>query len=117
MRGKQVSGKAMLILCIASFFAGSLFSTTSRTWSSTSTSLYGDDDQPNGGHEAHPFPIVPKHHIHNHLNEKAKSKGAAALVLTQTNCNDDHKRVRNISFLSICFEHVTKAPYYIKILN
>ncbi|KAM5550174.1 hypothetical protein ABKV19_001227 [Rosa sericea] len=91
MRGKQVSGKAMLILCIASFFAGSLFSTTSRTWSSTSTSLDGDDDQPNGGREAHPFPIVSKYHIHNHLDETANSKGAAALV-TQTNCNDDHKR-------------------------
>ncbi|PRQ22368.1 putative galactosylxylosylprotein 3-beta-galactosyltransferase [Rosa chinensis] len=91
MRGKQVSGKAMLILCIASFFAGSLFSTTSRTWSSTSTSLDGDDDQPNGGREAHPFPIVSKYHIHNHLDETANSKRAAALV-TQTNCNDDHKR-------------------------
>ncbi|KAM7259067.1 hypothetical protein ACFE04_014808 [Oxalis oulophora] len=31
MRGKQVSGKAILILCLASFIAGSLF--TSQTWS------------------------------------------------------------------------------------
>lgn len=94
MRGKQVSGKAMLVLCIASFFAGSLFSTTSRTWSSTSTSLDDDhdDDQPN---EVHPFPVVSKYHTHNHLDDKGKSQGAAALV-TQTNCNDDHKRVRTI---------------------
>ncbi|XP_004290269.1 PREDICTED: LOW QUALITY PROTEIN: probable beta-1,3-galactosyltransferase 8 [Fragaria vesca subsp. vesca] len=92
MRGKQVSGKAMLILCVASFFAGSLFSTTSRTWSSSSTTLDAGGDQPNGGHEAHPFPVVSKYHIHNnHLDEKAKSNGAAALV-TQTTCNDDHKR-------------------------
>ncbi|KAL6210191.1 hypothetical protein ACLB2K_021128 [Fragaria x ananassa] len=92
MGGKQVSGKAMLILCVASFFAGSLFSTTSRTWSSSSTTLDAGGDQANGGHEAHPFPVVSKYHIHNnHQDEKAKSNGAAALV-TQTNCNDDHKR-------------------------
>lgn len=97
MRGKQVSGKAMLILCVASFFAGSLFSTTSRTWSRSSTTLDAGGDQPNGGHEAHPFPVVSKYHIHNnHLDEKARSNGAAALV-TQTNCNDDHKRVRDVN--------------------
>ncbi|KAL6228444.1 hypothetical protein ACLB2K_002394 [Fragaria x ananassa] len=76
MRGKQVSGKAMLILCVASFFAGSLFSTTSRTWSSSSPTLDAGGDQPYGGHEAHPFPVVSKYHIHNHLDEKLKSRNS-----------------------------------------
>ncbi|TYJ24399.1 hypothetical protein E1A91_A08G257600v1 [Gossypium mustelinum] len=34
MRGKAVSGKAILVLCLASFLAGSLI--TSRTWTSQS---------------------------------------------------------------------------------
>lgn len=34
MRGKPVSGRAILVLCLASFLAGSLFTSRTWTWSS-----------------------------------------------------------------------------------
>lgn len=39
MRAKSVSGKVILVLCIASFLAGSLF--TNRTWTRTSEKKAG----------------------------------------------------------------------------
>lgn len=44
MRGKAVSGKSIFVLCLASFLAGSLF--TSRTWTTTS---HIKNHQPNHG--------------------------------------------------------------------
>ncbi|KAK9270133.1 hypothetical protein L1049_025709 [Liquidambar formosana] len=43
MRGKSVPGKAILVLCVASFLAGSMF--TSRTWT----------------HSSHHKPVIPNH--------------------------------------------------------
>ncbi|XVF63455.1 hypothetical protein PTKIN_Ptkin09bG0088300 [Pterospermum kingtungense] len=43
MRGKAVSGKSIFVLCLASFLAGSLF--TSRTWTTTHNKIH----QPNHG--------------------------------------------------------------------
>ncbi|VVA24708.1 PREDICTED: beta-1 [Prunus dulcis] len=50
MRGKQVSGRAMLVLCLASFLAGSLFCASRMTWTTQPSS------DPNK--EAHQFPII-----------------------------------------------------------
>ncbi|WRX30074.1 Glycosyl transferase [Theobroma cacao] len=58
MRGKAVSGKAIFVLCLASFLAGSLF--TSRTWTAyTSHDKY------------HPTPPIQKH-ASNKLGEVAR---------------------------------------------
>ncbi|XVE60659.1 hypothetical protein DITRI_Ditri05aG0146100 [Diplodiscus trichospermus] len=53
MRGKAVSGKAIFVLCLASFLAGSLF--TSRTWTSHSTSTSYNKNHPTD------HPAIPKH--------------------------------------------------------
>ncbi|KAJ8759543.1 hypothetical protein K2173_007165 [Erythroxylum novogranatense] len=58
MRGKALSGKAMLVLCIASFLAGSLF--TNRSWG-------GPQSSPAKDH--HQFPIVSRHVNDINLNE------------------------------------------------
>ncbi|XWS24675.1 hypothetical protein CRYUN_Cryun27aG0002800 [Craigia yunnanensis] len=66
MRGKAVSGKAIFVLCLASFLAGSLF--TSRTWTSHSTTY----------NKNHPTdPAIPKH---------------ASTMLGEVASDFDHKR-------------------------
>ncbi|XVF29807.1 hypothetical protein REPUB_Repub16aG0002900 [Reevesia pubescens] len=59
MRGKAVSGKVIFVLCLASFLAGSLF--TSRTWTTAHTSH----------NKNHPTPPIQHHATHKLGSELA----------------------------------------------
>ncbi|KAM1005428.1 hypothetical protein ACFX1T_002332 [Malus domestica] len=73
MRGKQVSGRVLLVLCVASFLAGSLFCTSRMTWT---TQLHSPNKEAD-----HQFPII---------SSRIKKLEASSSVAQDKDC--DHKR-------------------------
>ncbi|KAJ0086868.1 hypothetical protein Patl1_06968 [Pistacia atlantica] len=60
MRGKALSGKVIIVLCIACFLAGSVV----RSWTSTHHTLQKNDDE----QQEREFPII-RHHVSKQLAE------------------------------------------------